>query len=280
MKTLALAAALWVASCIPAFAVQAAETQPTISNADIVNMLANGVPEGTILVAIQYGKTSFDTSPAAIIDLKEHGVPRSIVEAMLRSNGSAQAAGTSQASGTSPEKTQDPSSDSADREPPGQGVYYKGPGGWVKLETIMMSGGGAKKMGKVLVPGLTPHFVWTFRGATAPVHVIERRPIFYVKQGPYLTDIPGQSARDIVMVRFDQKKDHRELQTTSGSSAFTFKAGFSKERTPDIVVTPVSPGLFSLTPSHDLPEGEYLLTFGSVGYTGYDFSIAPSRGKR
>jgi hypothetical protein len=35
------------------------------------------------------------------------------------------------------------------------------------------------------------------------------------------------SGRDMVIVRFDQKKDHRELQTTSGGNMFTFKAGLS-----------------------------------------------------
>jgi hypothetical protein len=54
-------------------------------------------------------------------------------------------------------------------EPTGAGVYYKSPTGFVKLEQIMMIGGGAKHMGKMFVPGLTPQMVYTFRGAHSPV---------------------------------------------------------------------------------------------------------------
>jgi hypothetical protein len=39
-----------------------------------------------------------------------------------------------------------------------------------------------------------------------------------------LADLPGHSVRDVAIVRFDKKKDHRERQTTSGGSAFTYKA--------------------------------------------------------
>lgn len=75
-----------------------------------------------------------------------------------------------------------------------------------------------------------------------------------------------------MIVRFDKKKDHRELQTTSGGSMFTFKAGFSKERMPEIDAHQVAPGLITVVPLSDLKPGEYLLTIG-LGGTGYDFGI-------
>jgi hypothetical protein len=87
-----------------------------------------------------------------------------------------------------------------------------------------------------------------------------------------MTNVPGHSERDIVLVRFDKKKDHRELQMTSGASVFTFKAGFSKEKTPDIVVNRISESVFTITPQQDLAPGEYLLTFG-LGASGFDFGI-------
>ncbi len=54
---------------------------------------------------------------------------------------------------------------------------------------------------------------------------------------------------------------------------FTFKAGLSKDRVPDIQVKTISDGIFSVTPNEDLKPGEYLLTFEAMGGNGCDFGI-------
>jgi hypothetical protein len=160
-----------------------------------------------------------------------------------------------------------------DTQPQQDGFYYKDGQGWQKLQPISMAGGGLKHVGKMFVPGLTPQMVWTFRGAEAPIQITERRPSFYVKELPALANIAGRSERDLVIVRFDKKKDHRELQTTNGGNMFTFKAGLSKDRVPDITTKTISDGVFMVRPNGDLPSGEYLLTFSAMGITGYDFSV-------
>jgi len=141
------------------------------------------------------------------------------------------------------------------------------------MDQTMMVGGGAKHMGKMFVPGLTPQMVYTFRDAHSPAQVSGAKPTFYVVQAPFMANVPGQSSRDVVIVRFDVKKDHRELQVTSGASAFTMKAGFSKERAPEITVTRISDSAFSIVPTQDLKPGEYLLTFGGTGTSGWDFGV-------
>ena len=93
------------------------------------------------------------------------------------------------------------------------GFYYQTPQGWQKLEQLTMAGGGLKHVGKMFVPGLTPQMVWTFRGAESPVQITDKRPTFCIKEFPQLADIAGRSGRDLLIVRFDKKKDHRELQT-------------------------------------------------------------------
>jgi len=153
------------------------------------------------------------------------------------------------------------------------GFYYKTLQGWQKLEPISMSGGGTKHIGKMFVPGLTPQMVWTFRGAEAPFEFDNRRPMFCIKELPSLAGIAGYSGRDLLIIRFDKKKDHRELQTTSGGNMITFKSGISKERMPDVTTKTVADGIFMITPTEDLKNGEYLLTFSSLGITGYDFGI-------
>jgi hypothetical protein len=151
--------------------------------------------------------------------------------------------------------------------------YHKTPQGWQQLQPISMAGGGLKHVGKMLVPGLTPQFVWTFRGAESPIQIEDKRPTFCVKELPELATIMGRSERDLLIVRFDKKKDHRELQTTNGGNMFTFKAGLSKDRLPDIATKTISDGVFVVTPTEDLKPGEYMITFSAAGNNGYDFEI-------
>ncbi|HEX3584660.1 MAG TPA: hypothetical protein VH024_01630 [Candidatus Angelobacter sp.] len=160
------------------------------------------------------------------------------------------------------------------------GIYYKAADKFIAMDQLMMSGGGAKHVGKMFVPGLTPQMVWTYRGSDAPVRISEPRPVFYFRQAPAMPNMPTMpvmSYRDLVIVQFDKKKDHRELQTTNGGNMFTFKAGIGKEKLPDIDVEKIEDGLFKITPKQDLKPGEYLIAFG-MGYSGYDFGIdAPKK---
>ena len=153
------------------------------------------------------------------------------------------------------------------------GFYYKTQQGWQKLEPLAMAGGGAKHMGKMFVPGLTPQMVWTFRDAESPAQITGRRPVFCVKEMPSLVSIAGRSRRDLVIVRFDKKKDHRELQVTNGGNMFTFKSGLSKDRMPDITAQVIADGVFMVTPNDDLKPGEYMISFSALGIQGYDFGI-------
>ena len=77
--------------------------------------------------------------------------------------------------------------------------------------------------------------------------------------------------------RFDEKKDHRELQVTSGGNALTFKAGLGKDRLPDLTVTPVDDTTVLFSPVAPLRAGEYIISTSSMGYTGYDFGFRPQK---
>jgi hypothetical protein len=154
-----------------------------------------------------------------------------------------------------------------------EGFYYKTAHGWKKLEVISMAGGGLKHVGKMFVPGLTPQYVWTFREAESPVQIEDKRPTFCVVESSMMAGIAGRSDRDLLIIRFDKKKDHRELQTTSGGNMFTFKSGISKDRMPDITTKTLADGIFMVTPSEDLKPDEYMLTFSALGTSGYDFGI-------
>ena len=155
------------------------------------------------------------------------------------------------------------------------GTYYWTGNGWAAMQSITMSGGGLKHEVKVFVPGLTPQMVWTFRDSQAPVQIQGETPLFCVKFLAVMAGTPyAPSAREIVVVRFDRKKDHRELQTTNGGNEFTFKSGLSKDRMPDINVSPLDANTYLVSPKFPLQVGEYLLSTPSMGVSGYDFGVS------
>lgn len=65
-----------------ASATEDAKSGPT--DADVVAMVKAGISESTILLAIENGPNRFDTSPAALIELKNQGVPDTVIQAMVR----------------------------------------------------------------------------------------------------------------------------------------------------------------------------------------------------
>jgi hypothetical protein len=115
--------------------------------------------------------------------------------------------------------------------------------------------------------------LYRWADAESPAQIAERRPEFCIKELPALANIAGRSGRDLLILRFDKKKDHRELQTTNGGNMFTFKAGLSKDRMPDITTKTLADGIFMVTPNEDLKPGEYMVTFSALGDSGYDFGI-------
>jgi len=66
-----------------AVTVSFAQTQKPITNADIVNVTKQDFDPSLIVKDIQSSKTDFDTSPQALIDLKNAGVDKSVMDAML-----------------------------------------------------------------------------------------------------------------------------------------------------------------------------------------------------
>jgi hypothetical protein len=74
------------------FSVVGQEGKQALMNADVINMVKAGLPEKTVILAIEQSSTKFDLRPAALIELKNQGVPQSVMEAMLRTGSSADTA--------------------------------------------------------------------------------------------------------------------------------------------------------------------------------------------
>jgi hypothetical protein len=73
-----------------------AQTQKPLTNADIINMTSQGFEAALIVRDIQSSSTDFDTSTQALINLKNAGVDKSVLEAMLAAQ-SAKPTGTVEA---------------------------------------------------------------------------------------------------------------------------------------------------------------------------------------
>jgi len=59
------------------------DTRGPITNADVIGMAKSGIGEDTIVLVIKQGPDKFDTSPQALIELKNAGVTDQVLNAML-----------------------------------------------------------------------------------------------------------------------------------------------------------------------------------------------------
>ncbi len=67
---------------MPMVPVQA--TRKGLTNSDVVTMLKGGLPESTIIIAVKRRPALFDTSPSALIDLKNQGATAGVLDAMMQ----------------------------------------------------------------------------------------------------------------------------------------------------------------------------------------------------
>jgi hypothetical protein len=157
-------------------------------------------------------------------------------------------------------------------EPPAEGAYYLSHNQWFRMERVLGTGEKTQHVASLFFAAFVPpQRVLILPGAEAPVKIYERRPTLVVKQS--ISSLPQGSDRDVAIVRVDKKRDHRELQVTSGKTPVTFKKTFPKERITPLTVRRISPTTFELMPQKDLTPGQYFLTFGTGKLGGYDFQI-------
>lgn len=70
-----------------------AQTEETLTNQDVIEMVKAGLPESTILLSVKHSPAKFSTSAQDLIALKKEGVTQPVMDAMItRVNGVAPAA--------------------------------------------------------------------------------------------------------------------------------------------------------------------------------------------
>jgi len=249
----------------------AQEGRKPLGNSDILEMSKAGLPENTIILAIQKGPTAFDTSTQVLIQLKNQGVTAPVLDAMIRA-GTASASSTPNPAPTRENNMINPLTSSANVSVPSAGgvCLIDGPHRTsMKYSTPEMRSN--SMLGAVVNPLHKSRIRAAFSGNHAQIRTKNTSPGFE------LSIASDANPTDVVsLVRLKPKSDSREIETlrggiTGGSS------GFRKEDRLPITLEEATgstaPGqkLYRIKPINPLVPGEYALVFGSAAY--YDFGV-------
>jgi hypothetical protein len=117
---------------------------------------------------------------------------------------------------------------------------------------------------------------WTFRGSHSPVQLSTNHPHFRLVCGHGNLNLlmlcgGGFQPRDLIIVRLDEKSDHREARTISGSMSGGH-SGFDSKKTTIATSVRRDDGSWGVSPDKDLKSGEYLITTG-IQPQGFDFGV-------
>ena len=240
-----------------ALAITAGNAQTkSLTNDDIVQMTKAGFDEQTVVKAITTNKPDFDTSAQGLLVLKNAGVTKPVLDAILdRERNNAGATASSGNAETAPEPVP-----GLPREP---GTYYKGASGWVQLQNAPSPD--TKTKGLIManiVPTSSMKTVYIYRGREGSIEVPEHMPTFYVRG-----DV-AKLGQDVDIVQLEVKKHTREIR---GASMSMFGSKNAPQHASDTVTSHLSEHVLKIMPKSNLKNGEYLLSVGD-GHI-YDFGI-------
>jgi hypothetical protein len=220
-------------------------TEKLLNNTDVANMLKAGLPEGTVVLAIQraiaLGNNEFDASLQGLVELKNAGATEPILNFVL----------------TAPTFQRYKPSTTVPGLPASHGLYFQSTAGWSALDSVILFPdvearwkANWKALGSWDRARERRRYVVAGRQARA--HVAGPRPALYLR---------GQRPeRGWSVVRLMPQTDHRELIATirdvfAREPRMKFASGAPVElesaTTADDVVT--------LRPTADLTPGEYLV---------------------
>ena len=256
----------------------------TITVETIISLVRAGLGAETIIAKINSSAGSYDTSTASLIRLKQAGAPDPVIAAMLnRSKTPLLASGV--ANNASPDPLQ----------PHSPGIYLLGRAPAARMMRIdatvsnQMKTSGA--LGFAFSYGLASMKMKTvIPNAAARASSTERRPTFYFyfdQAGPLASvsqfgssfSPMASSPNEFSLIRFDQKRDHREAAIGSYSMGGV-KTGVSDKARVTFTYDDVAPGVFKVTPTVDLQPGQYGFVSSAGAGTGmgivariFDFGV-------
>ena len=258
--------------CLLVISVTAAqEAKKPLTNADVIEMSKAGLPERTIVLAIQKGPTSFDTSPQALIQLKNQGVSPTVLDAMLQP-GSATATSSQTASAVRQNDNLNPLASGSN--PPASsagGIYLVDGSQRTPMKYSSTDARSNSMLGAVVNPFHKTRFRAALTGNHAQLRTKNTAPIFeaWIEADANPSDV-------IVIVRLKAKSETREIETLragiTGSSS-----GFRKEDCLPVTLEELTSTastnrkLYRVKLVNPLVPGEYALVYLSGMF--YDFGV-------
>lgn len=254
-----------------------------LNNDGIVSLVKAGLGPETVVAKINASRGIYDTSTNALIQLKQAGVPDPVIAAMLNRSTSPVLTG-----GVADNTNPDP------MVPHSPGIYLldaRGSGRMTKIDpTVSNQTKTSNIWGYAFSYGLSSaKLKIVIPNVNARVQAVGGRPTFYFyfnQSGPLasLADFSmsfaatTSSPSEFSLVRFEQKRDHREAAVASIGLG-SVKTGISDKARMAFTYDDVAPGVFRVTPSADLPPGEYGFVVSMGAGTGmvariFDFSVS------
>jgi hypothetical protein len=252
-----------------------AQDKKAITNEDVLKMVQAGLPESTVLLAIEQGEPRFDTSASALVTLKQKGVAPSLIEAMMR-------AGTGRPKDTRVPQTS--SSPETPARPPG--LYVQQEAEWTRLAPLDFQRSARMKSGG----GDFGNSTWVLATPKAEVRLHTARPTFYFVENP---DVVREREKNpfgseqqlpvIQIVQIASKAGSREFQLGGRYSGVlngrAARMSFRPEAVRATDAKRVRPDTILIQTSSELAPGEYFLAFDNpsgVGTFLIDFGIDTS----
>jgi hypothetical protein len=183
------------AQAAPPPAAPRAEAAPApLTNAEILEMVKAGFAEETILKSIQLSETRFDTSVAALVELKNAGASEKVIQAMLNPKAAK--------AEEKPAPTKNPLA------PDDVGIFYIKNAQLVDMrpELVGWRSGG---VGKAMLLGTKGHINGALKGPQS--QNIVATPVEFIIRCPETLEI-----EEYQLLRLDVKPDRREFRALTG----------------------------------------------------------------
>jgi hypothetical protein len=265
-------AAFYLIACLfvlPAL-VNAQQQNQTLTNADVMAMFKAGLPEHTIILAIQRGPSDFDTSAQTLIQLKNQGISPNILDAMLEAG---KPVSRPAQLGDYPGLIEPFLFMTLPEMANGSEVILVDGNNRTQLKQSLVSSrtGGAAMQG--IVPFRKTRIKGVIEGNRAQFRVTNTSPLFEVTLASYLDPYDY-----VKLVKLSPKSDRREVETARMGGMGGYSAGFRREDIIPVSIDELSKSsagtLYRIKTMKPLAPGEYALTFVS---TFYAFGVDPQR---
>lgn len=247
----------------------------TLTNDSVVAMSAAGLGPESIIAKIKISANSFDLSTQKLVSLKQAGLPDAVIAAMLNASGSANVSSSAAINSDSP----DP------RAPHASGIYMvdsaQNPPRMQRMDaTISNQTKSSGILAYAFTYGIAKVSIKTvLPSSTARIKSSAPRPVFYFYFNQANSGLSGSpvggvwlpgavtSPNEFSLVRFETHAGDREA--VLGQFNITgMKTGVMDKARVAFGYDDVSPGVFKVTPSADLPAGEYGFVYSAAGAGG------------